>query len=408
MNKPSYKVVSEEEYAKREKRLDKILKSNFIKEVNKERGGDKKMKLCYLADGRSIHTKRWIQYFVNTHEIELITLDYNEDDKMTISIKDYEDMGVKVHKIKRGVSSLVSSPFKIRTLIKKIQPDIIHSFFVTHYGFLGACSGFHPLVVSPWGSDIGRDITNSKMFRFTVKYALKHADLIQCMDESFVTRIKDLVGDRQSIQLIKEGIDTTMFASSKNNNENGKIRILCLRKIQSPYNVELLIQTIPKIVKVHKNVEFVLLYNGKDLLKAIATIDILRINRYVKFIDVMSNDKVATILNDCDIYVDTFYNETSGSGIGKTALEAMSCELPVVLSNTNGIELHIKHNENGYIYTGGDSDSLAIAINDLIGQLGNSDLRAEIGKHARKYVVEHQDFNNNMKIMEKRYERLMK
>ena len=53
------------------------------------------MKICYLADGRSIHTKRWIEYFAKRYEVELITLDYNEDDNMTIPLKEYEDIGVQ-------------------------------------------------------------------------------------------------------------------------------------------------------------------------------------------------------------------------------------------------------------------------------------------------------------------------
>ena len=362
------------------------------------------MKICYLADGRSIHTKRWLSYFAKRHEVELITLDYNEDDKMTIPVKEYEDMNVRVHKIQRGVASLLLSPFEIRALIKKIQPDIIHSFFVTHYGFLGACSGFHPFVVSPWGSDIGRHVNNLKIFEFTVKYALKRADLIQCMDESFVDRVESLVGSRDSIQLIKEGVDTNLFSPSPQRIQSDKIRIVCLRKIQSPYNVETLINAIPKVVSHFKDVEFVLLYRGKDLVNTVSLINMLKIHKYVKFIDVMPNNKIPEILNSCDIYVDTFCNETAGSGIGKTALEAMSCELPVVLSDTAGIELHIAHNWNGYIYAGGDSDSLADAIIELI---SDPKLRVEMGREARTYTVIHQDFNLNMKTMERHYERLV-
>jgi len=40
------------------------------------------MKICYLADARSIHTRRWVEYFAKEHEIDLITLSYTkkEDD----------------------------------------------------------------------------------------------------------------------------------------------------------------------------------------------------------------------------------------------------------------------------------------------------------------------------------------
>jgi len=46
------------------------------------------------------------------------------------------------------------APLKIRRLIKKIKPDIVHAHYVTQYGFCGAFSGFHPFIVSPGESDI--------------------------------------------------------------------------------------------------------------------------------------------------------------------------------------------------------------------------------------------------------------
>ena len=364
------------------------------------------MKICYLADGRSIHTMRWIKYFAEKYDVELITLDYTEENKennMTIPIREYENIGVRVHKIPRKALSMLMSPLTIRALINRIQPDIVHSFFVTHYGFLGACSGFHPLVVSPWGSDIVRDVKTSKLFAFTVKHALRKADVIQCMDESFRDRVMALIHDGSTIEVIYEGVDTEMFVPPEQKNDAVN-QVVCLRKSQPPYNIKVLLYAIPLILKVHKNIKFVLLDSGTEIDETKKLITTLGIKNNVFFVDEMQNDLIPQILNSADIYVDTFYQTESGAGIGKTALEAMSCGLPVILANTVGISLHVQHKQNGYIYKGRDANSLANAVIRLI---DNCELRVRLGQNARAYVVKYQDFKTNMKRMENCYQKLL-
>lgn len=360
------------------------------------------MKICYLADLRSPHTKRWADYFLNEHKIDLITLKYKDSSNMFFTKNDYETMGVQVHEISKKM--LLLSPLTIRSLLKKIAPDIIHAHFVTHYGFLGAISGFHPFVVSPWGSDIGRDVEQSKIFKFTVNYALRKADMVQCMDESFRQRVINLIGDSKSVRVIKEGINPSLFSPKKKKAEKAE-KVLCLRKSQPPYNVAVLLRAIPKIVKKCPRVKFLMLNSGVELNETKNLINKLGIKNNVFFIGVMRNETVPAILNDADIYVDTFYQREHGAGIGKTALEAMSCELPVVLSNTTGVGLHIEHKHNGYIYNGDDSNSLADTIIELI---NNPELRTRIGENAREYIVTQQDFERNMKIMEEYYKELIR
>lgn len=36
------------------------------------------MKICYLADARSGHTKKWVEYFAKEHEVDLITFSYKK------------------------------------------------------------------------------------------------------------------------------------------------------------------------------------------------------------------------------------------------------------------------------------------------------------------------------------------
>ena len=110
-------------------------------------------------------------------------------------------------------------------------------------------------------------------------------------------------------------------------------------------------------------------------------------------------------MNSCDIYVDTFHTKIAGSGIGLTAFEAMSCQIPIVVPNTSGIEYYVKDKENGMIYQGKDSKSLSQAIIQLI---DNPELRSSIGKNGRKFVLKEQNWNLNMDKMDTFYRSIVK
>ncbi|MCK4730887.1 MAG: glycosyltransferase, partial [Methanophagales archaeon] len=134
------------------------------------------MRLCFLADRRSIHTKRWVEYFAKEHEIDLITLSYTKKEDTFVPEEEYKKMNVRVHKVSKQMPFLLLAPFKIRRLIKKIKPDVVHAHYVTQYGFCGTFSGFHPLVISPWGSDILVDPHDSWIIKALVRFALKRGD----------------------------------------------------------------------------------------------------------------------------------------------------------------------------------------------------------------------------------------
>jgi len=352
------------------------------------------MKICYISS-KSIHTRRWVKYFAEKgHEVHLIT---NKPD-------DIDNVHVYVIDLNLWKLSPIFKALIIRRLVKRIKPDILHVHQAIPFGPYGVLSGFHPWVLSIWGS-ISIYPEKSILHKFLVQHILKKADLVQCGDESLAERVKSLIGERSSIHIIKWGIDPDLFKPKKIEKKDERFRILYLRRSQEPYSVEILLYAIPEVIKKHENVEFLILKSGRELNKTFNIVKELGIEKYVRFIDEVPNDKLPKLMNSCDIYVDTFYRETPGSGIGMAALEAMSCGLPVVLSNTAGVDIHIKHKVNGYIYKGHDSNSLANAIIELI---KDRNQREKLGENARKYIINNQNWKENMKLMENFYEKLTK
>src|SRR5262245_31758707 len=115
------------------------------------------MRLCYLADPRSIHTRRWLDYFVQRgHEVHLLTA--HTEFPFLDGVKVYPILALPpfMKNLKRGqgwLAFLVSSQ-RVRRLLQAIAPDLLHAHFIKYYGWLAARSGFHPLIITAWGGDI--------------------------------------------------------------------------------------------------------------------------------------------------------------------------------------------------------------------------------------------------------------
>ncbi len=82
---------------------------------------------------------------------------------------------------------------------------------------------------------------------------------------------------------------------------------------------------------------------------------------------------------------------------GLTAIEAMSCGLPVVASDVGGLGRIV--GEVGVTFSRGDAGELAVALVDL---LADPELRAEMGRRCRRLAVQRYDVSD----MVRRYEAL--
>lgn len=366
------------------------------------------MKICYLADARSTHVRRWIEYFAKEHEIDLITLSYTKKEDTFVPEEVYKKMGVRVHKVSKPMPFLLLAPFKIRRLIKKIKPDIVHAHYVTQYGFCGAFSGFHPLVISAWGSDVLIDPHNSRILKMLVKFALKKADLITCDGENSKEAMIKFGEDSQKIKIVYHGVDTKEFNPKQ---KDRKLReeleivnsptVISTRGLKPIYNVESLIKAIPLVLKQVPDAKFVIVNNGsqeahlKELSKS------LDIWNNVKFVGRVQHNELPKYFASSDVYVST---SLSDGGIAISTIEAMACGLAPVITDIGDNRKWIKEEENGFVVPIKDPKALAEKIIYL---LENKDIRKKFGEVNRKIIEEKADYYKEMEKMENIYKALV-
>ena len=154
------------------------------------------MKLCFIAGADSIHSQKWIKYFADKeHEVHWISLTPNE-------MGDIKN--AKLYQLKECSNKALDVLFnlrKVRKLVKKIKPDILHAHYAGVNGVLAAFSEFHPFILTAWGSDV---LINAKsgIMRPLIKFVLRKADLITCDAEHMRKAMIELGVDPSKIRII--------------------------------------------------------------------------------------------------------------------------------------------------------------------------------------------------------------
>lgn len=101
----------------------------------------------------------------------------------------------------------------------------------------------------------------------------------------------------------------------------------------------------------------------------------------IRFFGVVPHAQLPGLLHQCALFV----LPSLWEGHPKTLLEAMSCGMPVIAGEIPALRGVVFHRENGF-FCGLSPDAIRAAVLEV---MGNADLRAELGKNARKYALEH-------------------
>ena len=160
------------------------------------------MKICYLANPNSTHTRRWLAWMAQRGHTVLLVADVSPAEPW---------LDTPLYDLPAGLNISVVKyfywEFQLRQILRSWQPDILHAHRVSSAGWLGAFSGFHPFVVTPWGSDLYLHPQRSAAARRLAKIVLSRADLVTA-DSSDLCRKAIDYGARASATHASNGAST--------------------------------------------------------------------------------------------------------------------------------------------------------------------------------------------------------
>jgi glycosyltransferase involved in cell wall biosynthesis len=158
---------------------------------------------------------------------------------------------------------------------------------------------------------------------------------------------------------------------------------------------------IPAIIRKRPDVSFIFIGHGPEEDKIIA---LSKKYPQVKFLPMVHYDEMPIYYQMCDLFVIPRPSTISAETVTPLKLlEVMAMEKPVLGSKVGGIAEVIRHGENGYLFEKGNMESFKRTLLELL----DTD-NTQIGRNARKTIVDNYTWDKSAKILQKVYEDLVR
>ena len=313
------------------------------------------MVICYFGDSESIHLVKWATYFQALG-----------NDVHVISFKKTPVSGVVHHFLDAGNINQKGGNFKtlftyraLRKLLLTIKPDVLHAHYATSYGITAALTGFHPLIISAWGSDVLVSPQRSLLIKKLVRIAFRKADIVTVVAPHMQKALDFLDVPRSKQRVITHGIKTEVFYNSNQNRTKADFTFVSTRHLEPIYNPFFILEAFALFSRNHENVLLQLIGDG-SLKEALQAYCIEKgIQDKVCFLGRQTQENLALILNESNV----FLSMSNSDGDVVSMVEAMACGCYCMGSDIPANRYWISEGENGCLVKLGDVPAFVEKLN---------------------------------------------
>jgi glycosyltransferase involved in cell wall biosynthesis len=359
-----------------------------------------KLKILILGEVNSSHLNKWANSIVRsnggTNEVLIFSLSKSDP------LKCEYDERVRIIAGKNKQHEFLGNILQLRKIVKRYEPDIIHAHYASSYGLLGALTGWHPFIISAWGSDIMEFPRKSMFHRLLLQYNLKKADFLTATSRTLREEIRKYTN--KDVDTIAFGIDLERFKQATNDMP-GKDRLVVgtIRWLEKTYGIDTLIRafTLLREQRPDLDIELRVVGDGPERDRLGRLCRELGVQGAVRFIGYVPPEETWKYHQQMSVFVALSRRESFGVAV----LEASACGKPVVASDIGGLREVVVPGFTGFLVPPDSPREAAEAIGRLI---ENPALRAELGRNGRKWVEEKYDWKKNVQEMIEMYRKALK
>jgi L-malate glycosyltransferase len=360
------------------------------------------MRILFLADADSPHTRKWALSLAGKgFEIGIFSIRKGMSGwhKEVRNITLFDENGLSNDVFSGGITGKLAYLKQlpaVKRAIRTFRPHIVHAHYATSYGLLGALSGFHPLIISSWGSDVMDFPSKGFIAKRVLRYNLNKADLLLATSptiEKYIHRIT-----HKKVEITPFGVDTELFRPALQPKQEGSPVVFgVVKSLEKIYRIDLVLEAFAE-VRSRINSKLFIVGGGtqEEELKALAAR--LDINDDVTFTGKVDHSEVPNY----HAKIDVLLNVSEYESFGVTVLEAMSTGKPVIVTDTGGLADLVEHNIDGLKIPVNDKKALVAAMETLGAA---SKLREAMGKKGREKVLRDYDWSRNLEKIISIYER---
>lgn len=285
------------------------------------------------------------------------------------------------------------------------NPEVIYArrtYFDTAY-FLSRLLQI-PLV----NEENGLNFDEMKMLKFGDSFSLRIIDQIERFSLpradkviAVTARMGELLYNTykipfEKIVVIENGANINLFkpmasTEARNNlNLNQICNYICFVGMLVQWQgVEYIIEAMPYILEKCPNTQLLIIGDGQMKEKLVELAEQVGVSDKVIFIGMVAHHRIPLFINACDLCV--VPKKPMRTGYSPLKLyEYMACEKPVIATKTNGFEI-LEENNAGIVVNPENSQEFA---NATIRLLNSPELRKQMGRNGRRYVVDNRSWES--------------
>lgn len=348
------------------------------------------MKIVLLSGASSIHTVRWANGLAQAGMEVYVISQQPQLESM--------DLRVQVHIFpSRGVLGYFTMVPAVKKLLAKIKPDIVNAHYASGYGTTACLVGYHPWLLSVWGSDIYDFPEKSLLHKWLVRKNLLTADTVASTSVCMAEQTRSFTPELSHIAITPFGVDTAYYQSlttslaERDNSQS--IVIGTVKTLAATYGIDTLLQAFAMLLQglahthpaIEEKLSLRLVGTGQQETELKALAQQLGIHTRVTFVGRVDSNDVPKELEKLDIYVALSRRESFGVAI----IEAGAAGRPVIVSDAGGLPEVVVDGTTGLIVPRENPQAAADAIAKLV---LDRDLRIKMGEAGQQHVVNTYDW----------------
>ncbi|MGO5542849.1 glycosyltransferase [Blautia sp. HCP3S3_H10_1] len=286
--------------------------------------------------------------------------------------EELEDCGVKIYYLEKKKGLDFNCVKKLKTIINKEKPDIIHNHLYSLKYVVWANSN-NISVVHTVHNVAEKEV--GYIDRKIYKYFFRNKSVIPV---ALTKKIRDSISTvysipSKSIPIIFNGIDLTKCIPKVEYQKKKIFKIVHIGRFMSQKNHIGLVNAFKKFHELEPNSELLLVGDGelKEYIQNMVCINGL--DKCVKFVGLQKN--IYPILN----YADVFILPSLYEGMPMTLIEAMGTGTPIIATKVGGIMDML--NDSEAILIDCTEESIVLALQKIV---NNCELQKKLGTNARK------------------------
>lgn len=312
-------------------------------------------RVLVAADARAFHTARYVTELRRQGcEVRLVSMEKGEIEHCQL-------------KARGPVAALhyALAAAELRRIVDEFRPDVVNPHFASGYGYLVARAqktGFPPIMLNLWGSDILIVPKKSFLHRYKTKVALEAADAVTG-DSEYLLDEAAKVGRLARREMIVWGVERKYLElRRKEFRWQRPLRVIVPRSQEAVYNNAFIVEALAELVN-EGLVELTLAGFGSLLSEIKVRSEQLTGGR-VRFYEKLGRDDYMKLLATQDVYLSASRSDSSPVSL----LEAMGLGVIAVVGDIPGVREWID-DDSGFRFTLNDAASLR----NIFGRLLSSD-----------------------------------